>query len=66
MMMMMSLFYQKNSLDIPPIDIYLSEDCLQILKQMVDPLSQSESYGIDLYERSLDILQELLILSNSE
>ena len=56
----------KNSLDIPPIDIYLSEDCLQILKQLVDPLSQSESYGIDLYERSLDIQQELLILSNSE
>ena len=56
----------KNSLEIPPIDINLSEDCLEILKLMVDPLSQSESYGIDLYERTLGILQELLILTNSE
>lgn len=30
---------------------------------MVDPLSQG---GIDLYERSMDILQKVLILSNSE
>ena len=56
----------KNSLDIPPIDINLSEDCLEILKLMVNPLSQSESYGIDLYERTLSIIQELLILTNSE
>ena len=43
----------KNSLDIPPIEIYLSEDCLEILKLMVNPLSQSESCGIVLYERTL-------------
>lgn len=56
----------KNSLEIPPIDINLSEGCIEILKLMVDPLSQSESYGIDLYQRTLDILQELIILTNSE
>lgn len=55
----------KNGLDIPPIDISLSEDCLEILRLMVDPLSQSESYGVDLYEKSLDIIQELIILSDA-
>lgn len=52
----------KNSLDIPPIEINLTEDGLEILKLIVNPLSQSESYGIDLYERTLGVLQELLIL----
>ena len=56
----------RTSLDVPPIDINLSGDCLEILKLMVDPLSQSDSYGIDLYERTLCIIQELLTLTNSE
>ena len=54
-----------NALDIPPVDINLGEECLEILKLMVDPLSQSDSYGIDLYKRTLSILQELLILTNN-
>ena len=55
-----------NSLDVPLIDINLSEDCLQILKMLVDPLSKSESYGINLYERILNIVQELLTLASTE
>ena len=55
-------FCQKISLDIPPIEINLTEDGLEILKLIVNSLSQSESYGIDLYERTLGVLQELLIL----
>lgn len=54
-----------NALDIPPVDINLGEECLEILKLMVDPLSQSDSYGIDLYKRTLSILQELLIFTNN-
>ena len=50
----------KNSLGIPPIEINCG-DCLEILKLMVDPLSQSESCGID--ERTLSIIQELLASS---
>ena len=54
-----------NALDLPPVDINLGEECLEILKLMVDPLSQSDSYGIDLYKRTLSILQELLIFTNN-
>ena len=54
----------RKSLNIPPIDINLGEDCLEVLRVMVDPLSQSDSYGIDLYERTLSIIQEVLTLTN--
>lgn len=34
---------------IPPIDISLTEDYLEVLMLLVDPLSESELYGVDLY-----------------
>jgi hypothetical protein len=54
-----------NAVVVPPIDIDFNEDCLEVLKLLVDPLSDSVSYGIDLYEQTLSIVQHLLSLTSS-
>ena len=44
-------------LEVPPCRLNLSEDQLEELKETVDPLSDSDNFGIDLYERALIFLQ---------
>ena len=41
---------------VPDIDRHLNEDQLTRLRQHVDPPSTSESYGMDLYEQALEII----------
>ena len=41
---------------VPDIDRHLNEDRLTRLRQHIDPLSTSESYGMDLYEQALEII----------
>lgn len=45
----------------PPCRIDLSEDQLEELKETVDPLGDSDDFGIDLFERVLTFLQSTVI-----
>ncbi len=44
----------------PPIDINLDEENVQILSAIINPLSESEVQGIDLYEQTVRIINELI------
>lgn len=55
----------ENAVVVPPIDIDFNDDCLEVLQLLVDPLSNSESYGIDLYQQTLSVVQQLLTLTSS-
>ena len=46
-----------EGVEVPPCRLNLSEDQLEELKETVDPLSDSDNFGIDLYERALIFLQ---------
>lgn len=41
---------------VPATDLNLDEEQLDVLKAAIDPLSQSDDYGLDLYLRTLEIL----------
>ena len=49
--------YDDKGVEVPPCRLNLSEDQLEELKETVDPLSDSDNFGIDLYERALIFLQ---------
>ena len=46
--------------EVPPCRLNLSEDQLEELKENVDPLSDSDNFGIDLYERAFTFLQSMI------
>ena len=46
-----------EGVEVPPCRLNLSEDQLEELKETVDPLRDSDNFGIDLYERALIFLQ---------
>ena len=50
-------YYDDEGVEVPPCRLNLSEDQLEELKETVDPLSDSDNFGIDLYERALIFLQ---------
>ena len=49
-----------EGVEVPPCRLNLSEDQLEELKETVDPLSDSDNFGIDLYERALTFLQSII------
>ena len=56
-----------NGIVIPPIDIGLPRDCVACLESVVDPLSESEQFGIDIYiDTKVPILELLQQLDDTE
>ena len=53
--------YDDDGVEVPPCRIDLSEDQLEELKETVDPLGDSDDFGIDLFERVLTFLQSTVI-----
>ena len=43
---------------VPESDFTLQEDHLDELRSIVDPLAQSDSYGVDLYQNTLDFVYD--------
>ena len=43
---------------IPPLDIDLDNETLEVLQREVDPLLESSCHGVDLYQHALQIVQE--------
>ena len=43
---------------VPPLDIDLDNETLEVLQCEVDPLLESSLYGVDLYQHALQIIQE--------
>ena len=57
--------YDDNEgVEVPPCQLDLSEDQLDGLKETVDPLSVSDNFGIDLYEKALMFLQSVITLDS--
>ena len=44
---------------IPSIRVNISDEQIEELKTTIDPLSDSDDYGLDIYQRTLDFLNEL-------
>lgn len=44
---------------IPTIQVNISDEQVEELKTTIDPLSDSDDYGLDIYQRTLDFLIEL-------
>ena len=44
---------------IPTIQVNISDEQIKELKTTIDPLSDSDDYGLDIYRRTLDFLNEL-------
>ena len=42
---------------IPPINIHLTDDSLQLLQGTVNPLTESDNYGVDLFSQVLGFIQ---------
>ena len=45
---------------IPQIDITISHDQFALLQENINPLGQTENFGIDIFENTLNFLQNLL------
>ena len=45
-------------MSIPPLDIDLDNETLEVLQREVDPLLESSCHGVDLYQHALQIVQE--------
>ena len=52
-----------NSIVIPKVQVCISQDQLDLLQQLVPPLSESSNYRIDLYQTVLNFISSL---SNSD
>ena len=50
-----------TSVEVPENTFHLDDEHFEELRQRVDPLSESNSYGIDLYLQTLDLFRELTI-----
>ena len=48
--------YDDDGVEVPPCRLNLSEYPLKELKETVDPVSDRDNFGIDLYERALVFL----------
>ena len=46
-----------DSIEIPPTELDISNDQLQQLRAQVNPLSNSDEFGVDLYTRTLAIIR---------
>ena len=46
--------------NVPHIGIGLPENCIEILNSRIDPVADSEQYGIDIYVNTLSAVEELL------
>ena len=44
---------------IPTIQVDISEEQIEELRVTIDPLADSDDYGLHLYQRTLDFLSEL-------
>ena len=55
-----SLGSPSNSVEVPPSRIRVSPEQLELLQAQVDPLSSSDNFGIDKYERTVELLEEWL------
>ena len=49
-----------SSVDIPENTFHLDDEHFEQLRQVIDPLSESENYGIDLYLQTLDFFRSLI------
>lgn len=47
---------QSNSISVPEVQVNVTEEMLEVLKQSVDPLGDSNNFRIDLYEIVLNLL----------
>ena len=45
---------------VPQIDITISHDQFVLLQGNINPLGQTENFGIDIFENTLNFLQNLL------
>ena len=55
----------ENTVDVPPIDLNLTQECMDILKSVVDPLAESGKYGTDVYLTTLTAIEKLINSSHS-
>ena len=55
---MYSQLFSIKGVAVPVTNLPLSDEDYQQLQQLLDPLAESESYGIDLYRETLQFLQE--------
>ena len=55
----------ENTVDVPPIDLNLTQECMDSLKSVVDPLAESDKYGTDVYLTTLTAVEELVNSSHS-
>ena len=53
--------FDQGAVNVPEINIDLSEDQLQVLKSQFDPLSSSDCYGLDHYIALRHVIHQLLI-----
>ena len=44
---------------IPTIQVNLDDDQIEELKATIDPLASSDDHGLDIYQRTLDFLNEI-------
>ncbi len=45
---------------VPPLDIHMSEDDMQLLRSTINPLGISSSHGVDLFQRTILVVQSVL------
>ena len=54
------LVESENGITIPDIQVVLTTQQKSTLSRTIDPLSESENHGIDLYEQTLDFLRTIV------
>ena len=47
----------EEGVEVPPTELDLSPDNISELQSIVDPLSESEEFGIDLFMQTLQIIE---------
>ncbi len=57
---------QQATVEVPDVQIALSEQQIEQLKVMVNPLSESDHHGIDLYFSAKSFVQSCLSDSDSD
>ena len=55
---------EENAVVVPQSQLVIPDATLQILKDQIDPLANSDNYGIELYEQTVAFIEQALHLND--
>ena len=55
---------EENAMVVPQSQLVLPDATLQILKDQIDPLANSDNYGIEFYEQMVTFIEQALHLND--